>query len=240
MEKQCHGYIIYLDSYNKSEQILISCYIRKTELVLTPEEEVRQALLKFIYEYSNIDTSMFITRVEYQYLDIAFYNKIPLDGFQPSLAPFIIIETKRDHTNLLQFESQIKRYLKINNCKIGFLFHSQSIYLLSDKNIYTPIKIDINEFSKQLKMSHENFNDDCLLFENARNGIFECFKQLANKYGGSSKITFTIKGSPAPIVGFLFDFSDENIFFDICGGKSTKKKHKISVSSFLKLKSIKE
>jgi hypothetical protein len=240
MEKQCHGHIISLNSYNKAEQILTSCYIRKIELVLTPEEEVRQALLKFIYEHSNIDTSLFITRVEYQHLDIAFYNKIPLDGFQPSLAPFIIIETKRDNTNLLQFENQIKRYLKINNCKIGFLFNSQSIYLLSDTNKYSSIKIDINELLDHFKLSHVTFTDDCFLFENARNGDFECFKQLAKKYGENSKIAFLIKGSPAPIVGFLFDFSSDYIFFDICGVKASAKKHKILINSFLKLKYIKE
>jgi len=239
MERQCHGHIISLDSYNKAEQILTFCYIRKIELVLTPEEEVRQALLKFIYEHSNIDTSLFITRVEFKNLDIAFYNKTPFEDFQPSLAPFIIIETKRDHTNLLQFENQIKGYLKINNCKIGFLFDSKAIYLLSEINKYSPIKININELLKQIESSYVNFTEDCFLFENARNGDFECFKQLAKKYGSNSKITFIIKGSPAPIVGFLFDFSRDYIFFDICGSKSTKNKTKISINSFLKLKYIK-
>jgi hypothetical protein len=240
MEKQCHGHIIDLDCYNKAEKIIISCYIRKIELVLTPEEEVRQALLKFIYEHSNIDTSLFITRVEYQYLDIAFYNKMSFDDFQPSLDPFIIIETKRDHVNLLQFESQIKRYLKINNCEFGFLFHSQLIYVLSAKNNYSPMAIDINGLLKRLELSYINFADDCVLFENARNGDFDCFKLLANKYGKNSKIAFMTKRSLAPIIGFLFDFSNEYMFFDLCGVKATAKKHKILINDFLRLKNIKE
>ncbi|MGZ6518820.1 MAG: hypothetical protein ACXVED_14630 [Bacteroidia bacterium] len=240
MQKQCHGHIIDLKSYNKGEQTLTCCYIRKIELVLTPEEEVRQALLKFIYEHSNINTTLFITRVEYQHLDIAFYSKTPFDDFQPSLAPFIIVETKRDHVNLLDFGSQIKRYLKINNCRTGFLFHSHSIYLLSEINGHIPVKIDINEFLAKFELSHVNFTDDCLLFEKARNGDFECFKQLAKKYGKNSKIAFITKDSIAPIVGFLFDFSNDYIFFDYCGVKATAKKPKISINKFLKLKYIKE
>jgi hypothetical protein len=240
MEKQCHGHAIKLDSYKKSEKVLIICYIRKIELVLTPEEEVRQWLLKFLYEYSDIDTNFFVTRVEYQHLDIAFYKKSPIDDFQPSLAPFIIIETKRDHTNLLQFENQIKRYLNINNCKIGFLFHSQAIYLLSEFNNFRSVKTDINELLNHLELTNVNFSDDCLLFENASNGDFECFKQLAQKYGNNSEVAFIVKGESAPIIGFLFQFSNDYILFDYCGVKATNKKPKILIGSFLKLKYIKE
>lgn len=239
MQKQFHGYTIDLDIYDKDASTLIPCYIRKKDLVLTPEEEVRQALLKFIYEFSDIDTSLFITFVEYRNLDVAFSTKFPSDDFQPVLDHFIIIETKNDLINLINFENQIKKYLKLHNCKIGFLLHSHLIYLLSDENKYTPTKIDINDFSKQFKLSHVSFQDDYLLFENARNGDFDCFKQLARKYGGSNKISFVTKDHPSPIAGFLFNFIDDYIFFDICGVKATSRKHKIVNNNFLKLESIK-
>lgn len=240
MIKKCHGLDIELECSLKTNTNCISCHVRNIEIPLTPEEEVRQAVLKAIFNHMNIDMQQFITRVEFQCLDIAFYYRYPITNFQPSQYPFLIIETKRDFTNLLNHVSQITKYLELNYCPIGLLLTSQVIFKLSKETNYDPIKIQFKDvcaiFCNKKFTVHEDVTD----FQNAVNGDIDAFKRLTLKFSQNSRIKFLCYDYEAPITAFLFDFKQDHILFDICGAKARAKKHKIKLESFVKLISITE
>jgi len=239
MLKNFHGLEIELNEHTKNNSNFIFCYVRGTEILLIPEEEVRQTILKVVYEHLEIQTDLFISRVEFQNLDIAFYLKSPIPDFQPSQPPFLIIEVKRDFLPVLNFQQQLLDYLTINKCSQGLLMNSQYIYLFSKDLNFKPKQVNLKDISNIFNGTEFHLTADLQDFENAKFGDIDSFKRLTLKYGKTSKVTFLSAESPAPITAFWFEFKQDYILFDICGIKSTSKKHKIKANDFLKLLSIK-
>ncbi len=239
MIKKFHEIDISLDDYVKNGLPFIKCYIRKIEVLLTPEEEVRQAFLKAVYENLDFDMEKFTTLVEFQNLDIAFYYNYNNENFQPKKHPFLIVETKRDYTNLHNHKNQIINYLKLNFCKKGLLLTSNTIYLLTCTTDYQPQRVRIKSVKLIFNEIEPNIKTDIEHFNNAEKGVFDDFMYLSRKFN-TSKIRFLCTDYSAPITAFLFIFDHEHILFDICGATSKKKKHKIKISSFLRLVSINE
>lgn len=240
MIKKFHDIDISLNDYIKDRLLFIKCYIRKIEILLTPEEEVRQAFLKAVHENLYLDVEKFTTRVEFQNLDIAFYYNYNNIDFQPTQNPFLIVETKRDYTTLLNHKNQIVNYLKLNFCETGFLLTSNTIYLVKYITTdYQHQRVGIESVKKIFNEKKPNIEKDIEHFNNAKKGIVDDFIYLSKKFN-TSKITFLCADYSAPITAFLFFFDHEHILFDICGATSRKKKHKIKINSFLRLISINE
>lgn len=238
MIKNFHENSISLDDYLKDGTKYIDCYIRNKTILFDPEEEVRQAFLKFIYESSGLDMTSFIAKIEFQNLDIAFYYKYGNKNFQPIQHPILIIETKKDGTNLLNCKDQIVKYLKLNFCQKGLLITSKTIYFLNSATGYNPQRIGINYIKQLFNEIELNIKNDIEYFNSAEKGVFDDFMYLAKKYN-TSNIIFLCTDFSAPITAFLFCFDDKYILYDVCGATSKKKKHKIKISSFLRLVSIK-
>ncbi|MDG4551423.1 MAG: hypothetical protein P9F19_18395 [Candidatus Contendobacter sp.] len=239
MIKRCHEIDVSLNDFVKDGSTFIKCYIRNADILLTPEEQVRQAILKVIYENLDLNTNFFITRVEFQNLDIAFYYNYQDKYFQPTQSPFLIIETKRDGTNLHVCKNQIINYLELNNCLNGLLLTCQTIYYLSSVSDYKLERIGLNGIKSIFNKMEPNLFFDIKRFNNARDGSIDDFKYLATKFN-TSKVTFLCVDYSAPITAFLFLFKQDYIFYDICGVAAGIKKKRIKANNFLRLISISE
>ncbi len=83
----CFGKSIEIKDYDIDGYKYVDCVIRKQRLLLLPEEKVRQAILLFLINYTEIKQNKYIFKVEHNNLDIAIYHKNIMADFQPTCSP---------------------------------------------------------------------------------------------------------------------------------------------------------
>lgn len=236
MIKNCHNYQIDINTFIKNNKNYVICFVRQKEIILRPEEEVRQALLIYFNCYTSIFDNFYDVKVEHKNLDIVVYHRFSNQNFNPAIAPIIIIELKKDRTNLEQHQLQILQYLKTELCENGLIFNCKSIFHFSKKNDFKKEKIKIEEIEGLIDKSDNSIKNDEIAFKNATNGDVECFILLAKNYSRTNNIEFRCIDYTAPIKAFWFDFFEDYIIFSICGFDM---KIKIKKENFIKLIAIK-
>ncbi|MBD2318669.1 type I restriction enzyme HsdR N-terminal domain-containing protein [Phormidium tenue] len=236
MSVNCFGNSIEIYEYSINNISYTDCLIRKRRVVLYPEERVRQALILYLVNFTNINADNYVIKVEYKNLDIAIYQKHKIKYFQPACPPILIIEVKNQFVDVLNFESQLLKYLSLNSCNNGILTNCRQLYIYSKNNNFIKTNLTLCELDKVL--IQDNFDKDIDLFEDARNGNIDSFLKLIEKYGKSNTITFQCSIYKMPIDTFFVSHSMDYIFFDLCGVKSKKNQPKIRKNDFIKLISI--
>lgn len=231
----CFDKSIEINDYDIGDRKYIDCIIRKQRILLLPEEKVRQSILLFLINYTEINLYNYDFKVEHNNLDIAIYHKNKLDNFKPTCSPILIIEVKRKNENLSNHESQILNYLELTSCIDGILTNCQQTYLYSIKYQYKKRSFNLmslNDYFEKCKA-----DDDIKYFESATHGDIDSFIFLVHKYGQTCKIKFQCTDYTTPINTFWVSQISEFIFFDFCG-ISKKKQTKINKINFVKLISI--
>ena len=227
-------------SYERDHLLYTVCIVREQEITLTnkPEELVRQALLHYLVNMSNIYPTLIDIKVEYCNVDLLIENRYLFSNFKPSQPPLLIVEIKRNDENLLDHENQLFEYLGEFRCSHGLLFNFKQMFLYS-KDGDNFLRQRISNLTELENWILENTKLDIIeleLFKKAQVGSFESFKKLVQKYK-YSRVTFVSKDFNAPIEGFIFDFSEDTVNFDVVGLYSKKKK-KFKPESFVKLISL--
>lgn len=232
----CFGKLIEIKDYDIDGSKYVDCVIRKQRLLLLPEEKVRQAILLFLINYTEIKQNKYIFKVEHNNLDIAIYHKNIMADFQPTCSPLLIIEVKRKQEDVLKYESQLLNYLELNDCTEGILANCQQIYLYSKNNRFKKKFINLSMLNGYF--ANSQFDDeDIKFFKLARQGDIESFLLLVNKYGQNNRIRFICSNYNIPIDVFLVSQVNNYILFDFCGVYK-KKQTKIHKNNFVKLISI--
>jgi hypothetical protein len=240
MNRKCFGLDVTLEVYERNGSNYIDCLCREKSLLLLPEEEVRQAVLFYLYYLAKIDLKKFYIKVEHNSLDIAFYFNYACTNFFPSQSPAIIFELKRDYTNIEECVLQLKNYLERFKCKNGVLTNSSEILFVQRGPEYKVRKIGIVELEEEVNQFTSDVDVDILNFKLANQGDLDAFLYLINKFGKTSKFTFTCTDYPIPITCFFFDVINDYVLFNFCNTESRRKQPKILKSSFIKLISIHE
>jgi hypothetical protein len=236
MQTYCFDIPIIVDDYLVDQATCTDCLIRKKRIVLYPEEIVRQSFLRYLLDILNLDTTKYSIKVEYRNLDIVIYRNHLLKDFQPATEPVLIVELKNEYVDVLGYEQQLINYLSINFCENGVLSNCKQLFLYSKQNNFKRRALKICELL--CLFEDQNWGEDVLLFESAKQGELFSFLELIDKFGQSNVFTFQCSDYGAPIQAFLLNHSDEFVFFDFCGVKSKRKKPKIRKGSFIKLLSI--
>lgn len=231
---------IYLKEYN---QEYIKCLIRRIEIPINgrPEELVRQIFLHFIIKESGWFPDKINVKVEANNHDIEIYKKQANEDFKPHQSPLIIVEVKREDTNLQNHYNQIQRYLTNAACNIGILYNYHQIIAIIKKhnefeiNYLTSLR-DIGNF---ILHKNNNVEHGLLEFEKAQNGNLESFIYLVGKYGNytTHKVVFKIKHQESEIDGYLFNVQGNKVYYKICG-KDSQEKQNFDSQDFEKLISI--
>ena len=224
MHIECFGESIEIADYEIDGRKYVDCLIRKQNILLLPEEKIRQAILIYLINYTKITEENYTFKVEYRNLDIAIYHKNKSENFQPACSPILIIEVKRANENLSKHESQILNYLELNSCFDGLLTNCQQTFLYSIKYQFKKRSFNINQLDDYFdKCKPDN---DLEYFNSATHGDTESFIFLIHKYGQTCKFEFLCTNYETPINTFLVSQRSEFIFFDFCG-ISKKKQTKI-------------
>lgn len=224
-------------NFNVSEnRMCVECLVRKKFVRLTPEEKVRQSFLSIFL--SLIDLKIYIIKVEFRNLDISIYTKYKYSEFKPFMYPVMIIELKRNSSNVLDHKAQLLKYLTVNKCNTGILSTCKQIYKYTKESSekYTEVKID--DLCSFLRV-HEDL-DHFHLFEKAKKGCVESFITLISVFGANNTVAFRCSGYNQPIQAIWLRAVNGQIFFDISGVKGKKKQKHIPYESFIGLLSIKE
>lgn len=225
----------------------IFCFIREIYLRLTPEEKVRQAFLWFLCygsQYSERWRDKFLISVERFDIDISLSLKLNVEGFE-SLTLFMIIEIKT--FNESDIEKQLRKYVLRKKCGDCLLFYASSaIYLKWDFKTQRFSRTVLNDFSEiddlintLANSNREIMNRHIDLFENAKMGEYESFKNLVEIYGSRCTIKFEFERDNElyQVRGFLFNIKGNDIFYKV-RGIFTKKKQQIIKQNFRGLVSI--
>ena len=183
-------------------------------------------------------------------MDVAIYMKPLNSNFSPDLPPILIIETKNKYVYPLDSdtnERQIKNYLRLKGCGVGILFNCESGFIyefsngyFSKANLVDLCEIIIlikRECDKQEQIISEQYTD----FHLARQGDFESFKRLIEKYGknanSTTKFVYEQNKLLVRVAAFLFRVEGDVIYFRN-RGLYTRKPELVSVRDFRQLLSI--
>ena len=230
---------------------LIRCRIRHKWLVATPEEFVRQALLRRLMaalEHEAMSGLEIV--VEGASLDIAIYPPSLDDLFQPDIPPLLIIETKRRDIQELDspsHEHQLLGYLRRTGCRDGVLanceqlWHYQRLEEGHSKVELTSFEGLVNLIRTKTSEAQQNLQEHEQWFNRARAGSFEDFRRLVELYGRSAdstiKFIYEQRGQLSYVSGFLFHINDEQIHC-MPRGQAVQKKLTFSAGTFHRLHSI--
>ncbi len=231
----CFDKSIEIKDYDFEGSKYIDCVIRKQRILLFPEEKVRQAILLFLINYTEITPDNYVFKVEYNNLDIAIYHKPKVLEFQPIRRPLLIIEVKRKNEDILKHVPQLLNYLDLNSCNDGILANCQQLYLYSKNYKYKKKQFNLTMLNGYFASCQSDGN--VKYFELAQCGDVDSFVLLVNKYGRTNKIRFLCSDYKIPIDTHLVSQISNYIIFDFCG-RYQKKQTKILKNSFVKLISI--
>lgn len=237
MKKECFSVHVEIKDIEISGEKYIKCFVRNKEVRLTPEEEVRQSFLVYIFEYLKINTDMFYIKVEHLSLDVAVYSNYKSEYFHPHQYPILIIEIKRECINIIDFEHQLLNYLKTNICNCGIITNGIDAYKYASDNNFERELININYLNNILE-KYYTYNDDYKEFEQASKGNKESFIYLVNKYGKNNLFKLQYTGCGCPINVFYLKYYNDYVFFDYHGVKPKKNQHKIHINEFIRLYSL--
>lgn len=241
MDKICHGYISQLPVEDIGGVKQTKCLIRGRNIVLTPEEEVRQAYLHYLLNHSKIDQSLFRIRVEFQSLDIAIYPKYQYSMFSPYTNPSLIVEVKRDGVDLQRHKSQLFRYLDRHSCPKGVLFNCASVHLYTKEGkSYRNESIKIEQLDEIIHADMVLNQSEIEDFKKAEVGDIDCFIRLVEKYGNASRVSFECRTYGIVTSAFWFQVANDHILFDIQGVRAKKKRPRFHVKDFIRLINISE
>ncbi len=157
------------------------CLVREHRISLNnePEEYIRQCLLFYLLNLSNLYPELIDIQVEFRNADIVIFPCLPSD-FKPEL-PVAIIETKVA-LNVESNIGQIKGYLSEFRCKTGFLFDGNKlIHIENDKVTNLSSLHDLKAIVED-KLSHISFEADYSTFLEAKSGSIDSFNILSKKY----------------------------------------------------------
>ena len=224
-------------NFNFSEnKTYIECLVRKKFVKLTPEEKVRQLFLSILLDI--INTKIYIIRVEYRNLDISIYEKFEYSDFKPFMYPVMIIELKRNSSNVLDHKAQLLNYLSVNKCNIGILSTCKHIYKFtkegSDDN--TEVKIEDLSFFLNINKDLDHYHN----FKKAKEGCLESFVTLISVFGTNNTMVFRCSDYNQPVQAIWLRAINGHVFFDISGIRGKKKQKRIPYGSFIGLLSIKQ
>ncbi len=241
MNINCHGEEVILNTYllNKSQKT--KCLIRKINILLTPEEKVRQAFLQRFIDLGL--TKDYHFRVEHKSYDIAIYQKFNMKDFNPSYPPLLIIEVKRNGIYVLEYLYQIKKYLKTANTRFGLLGNCKELYIINsntgEKEIFKFTDV-IGILSKEVE--NRDITRNIETFRLAQKGDFDAFEELTYKYDMESIFKFLIKDSFKEIEneGYLFEIKGNMIMFNNQGISPRKSgwRPRFNKRNFVRLVSI--
>lgn len=151
------------------------------------------------------------------------------------------MEVKREEEDLYNHEAQIERYLKQSSAEIGILYNYHEIIAYKNQNgIFKSQYLNNLENIPPLILQISNkLETDTLEFEKAKNGNFESFTYLVNKYGKYklNTIIFQLKGGELPSSGYFFEIQKERVYCYVYG-KSLKKQQSFKSQEFERLISI--
>jgi hypothetical protein len=224
------------------------CLCRGIELQLSarPEEIVRQVLLYFLIQESDLVPNLIELKVEHNNLDVAIFTRVMDSDFQPFRPPLVIVEVKREEEDLSNHEDQLLGYMKENRGRTGVLFNGNAIliYEKCDEERPRPIHLgslwELRDRLQQLADPLTNQNEqDSQVFQMAKGGDAASFVRLVEKYGKYSThvIVFTLKGSPDPIPGCFFQVKEQVVYYDVYA-KFRRKRSSFSLPEFDKLLSL--
>lgn len=232
-----------LNIYKKNYTEYTKCLIRRKEIVIDgrPEEKVRQLFIYFLVNKSNLFPNKISIKVESNNHDIEIYKTVTNTYFNPYSPPTMIVEVKREEEDLYNHESQIERYLKKSSAEIGILYNYHEIIAYTKQNgIFKSQYLNSLENIPPLILQSSNkLETDTLEFQKAKNGNFESFTYLVNKYGKYklNTIIFMLKGEEFPISGYFFEIQNEKVYCHVYG-KSSKKQQIFNSQEFERLISI--
>lgn len=242
MNINCHGEEVKLITYPSNESLKTKCLIRGINLLLTPEEKVRQAFLQRFIDLGLMKDYLF--KVEHKSFDIAIYQKSNVKDFNPYNPPLLIIEVKKNaNTSVLDSLDQIKKYLSTANAKLGLLGNCKELYVIKSKKGINE-KFEFKDITEILDTEVKNriIEQDIEMFKLAQNGNFRAFEWLTNKYDLESIFKFSVNEYSQTIIheGFLFEEKGSNIMFNNKGVSVRKngRRPRFNKNSFIQLLSI--
>jgi hypothetical protein len=248
MDRLCREILGQLNIYERNYTQYTKCLCREIELIISnkPEEKIRQILLYFLMNKSDLFPNLINLKVEYSNLDIAIYKKLESENFRPWQSPIAIIEVKREGESLLSHENQLRRYLEEQRSSLGILFNGKELVIITKSCKEACFSKDYLESIKDipgiLREALHQENNDLSEFEKARNGDVNSFVYLIEKYGKYAlhKFTFVLKDSDNLIVGCCFknDRVRDCITYDLYSRYSRKNRFSFKYHAFNKLISI--
>ena len=233
---ECFDRKIEIEEYSVEGTIYTNCLVRNKEVILFPEEKIRQAFLLYLFSSISSYRKDFIIKCEYKTLDIAIYRKNGNEQFQPFNSPILIVELKRKSAYLINHENQLLNYLDIHFCDTGILCNCKDMYICSKENNFKRRKTNILAVTQLLRNKESAL--DLKLFESATKGDLDSFLELIQKYGRSNKFRFVCSGFNTPIEAFMLSLSSNYIIFDFCGLRSRNKQPRTDKRNFIRLISI--
>lgn len=243
MNINCHGEEVKLITYPFNGSLKTKCLIRGKNLLLTPEEKVRQAFLQRFIDLGLMKDYLF--KVEHKSFDIAIYQKSNIKDFNPYNPPLLIVEVKKnENTNVLNSLNQIKKYLNTANTKLGLLGNCKELYIINSKK-GNDEKFEFKDITETLdtEVKNRTIEQDIEMFKLAQNGDFRAFEWLTNKYDLESIFKFSVNQHSQTIIheGFLFEEKGNNIMFNNKGVSVRKngRRPRFNKNSFIQLLSIK-
>ena len=207
------------------------CRVRQRLFALTPEEQVRQAILWFLSEgsiHARTWAGQFRLGVERRSMDLAAYYAEQDDDrrFSPEV-PVFIAETKqirRACTNDSSTTDQLKTYLCRERCRDGFVFNGREAAWmvasgpLGNATWNMECLADLNGLETRIQTAvarvSAEFLGDKATFLRAEDGDFDAFRLLVDRFGSDPATTFVLSrqdsGSPVRVQAHSIRHANSN------------------------------
>lgn len=216
----------------------VYCLIRGYKISLNnePEEFIRQCLLYYLVNLSNLYPNFIDIKVEFNNADIVIFPKLP-SGFQPYL-PLVVIETKT-YVNVAINKKQLNGYLEQFRCNIGFLFDGNSLVYIQKDQIKSIGNLEDFRTIIEDSVKIISYQNEYQLFKQTQIGDLEAFREIAEKYQYAD-ILFEYQASNGDLIkqrGKFFKFTEKHILFRM-SGNYTKEKQKVNLSQFKRVLSL--
>jgi hypothetical protein len=234
----------------------VRCPVRGYMVCLTPEEQVRQALVWFLSNGARgaaaLSQRMRIG-VEERSLDVAgFASGEEIDArFAPSITA-VVFETKREESEIGDYVGQLEGYMRRERCRAGMLFNARQATwaTLNGDSPNTTLVIDpltdlceAEERIHDVAMVASDFLRTCRgHFMAARDGNFDALANLVALFGGDASLTFSLSIKSKDSLGLVGAFnlsvvSNREIGYWI-KGMATKRKQILTRTVFHSLRSV--
>ena len=245
-----------LTTEDGSGETLVRCPVRDRLYRITPEEQVRQALIWFLLDGCTRAAALqqhIRVGVEERSLDVAGFSagNVFDDRFRPNVT-VAILETKREEEDLANHVGQLRTYMQRDRCRCGLLFNGRAaVWITLTGEFAAPqwgaeVLSDLAQVEDRIEVAGQAATAHLAacreLFNATGRGDFNALVELASVFTEDSSLTYYLsvrsRGSLGLVQACSMRVDGPNLITYRVRGVTSRKRQELTPDGFHALVSL--